>query len=177
MITVRPARMADARAIARIYVEGWRDAYPGLLPDRTLLDLSEDRQSIGWASTIAGDRGRGMVRVAERAGHVIGFGSAGPSRFAALPYGGEVFTLYVDGAERDRGAGRALMRALFDTLAGAGHRSAVVWVLAGNPARHFYAALGGRLVAEWTERQWGADVRQAAYAWSDLKALAAPRPR
>ncbi|MBM3585474.1 MAG: GNAT family N-acetyltransferase [Alphaproteobacteria bacterium] len=174
---VRPARVADAAAIARIYVDGWRDAYPGLLPDKVLLDMTEERQAIAWAATIAKDRGRGLVRVATLDGRVAGFGSAGRSRFTALPYGSELYTLYVEREARDHGLGRALVRELFATLARLGHGSAMVWVLSGNPARHFYASLGGRLVAEWTERQWGAEVRQAAYGWSDIAALSAPRAR
>ena len=43
MPSVRPARPADAEAIARVYVETWRAAYVGLLPDRVLLDLSLER--------------------------------------------------------------------------------------------------------------------------------------
>lgn len=177
MIRARAAHPSDARAIARIYVAGWRDAYPGLLPDRVLLDMSEERQAIAWAATVAEDRGRGLVRVAEQDGRVVGFGSAGASRFAALPYAGEIYTLYVDEAARETGVGCVLLRDLFAALARGGHRSAVVWVLAGNPARHFYAAQGGRLAAEWTERQWGVELPQAAYGWADIAALAAPRHR
>jgi GNAT superfamily N-acetyltransferase len=177
MIRVRAARIEEARAIARIYVAGWRDAYPGLIPDRVLLDMSEDRQSLAWAATIAEDRARGLVRVAVENGRVVGFGSAGRSRFAALPFAGEVYTLYVDEGARDRGVGRDLLLGLFEALARRGHGSAMIWVLAANPARHFYATQGGRLVAQWTERQWGVTLDQTAYGWPDLAAIVAKRSR
>ena len=45
MDVVRPARLEDARAIARIEVETWRSTYAGMLPDRVLLNMSERRQT------------------------------------------------------------------------------------------------------------------------------------
>jgi GNAT superfamily N-acetyltransferase len=169
MIRVRPALARDAEGIARIYVEGWRDAYPGLVPDKVLLRLSVPAQAPGWTATIRHDGGRGLVQVAtDETGRVIGFGSAGRARHASLPFAGEVFTLYVEADRRGLGAGGWLLGALFAALARAGRPSAVIWVLAGNPARHFYRAQGGRLVAEWTEELWGAKVPQAAYGWPDL---------
>jgi hypothetical protein len=35
-LVVRKARPADAEAVARIYVESWRDTYPLVLPARLL---------------------------------------------------------------------------------------------------------------------------------------------
>ena len=46
MSLVRPARLADAEAIARIEVETWRTTYAGMLPDRVLLNMSERRQTV-----------------------------------------------------------------------------------------------------------------------------------
>ncbi len=178
MIRLRPARAEDAAGIARVYVEGWRDAYPGLLPDKVLLGLSVERQEAAWRETSRNDRGRGMVQVATDArGRVVGFGSAGRSRFPALPFAGEVFTLYVEGDRRGEGIGGTLLASLFGALARAGLGSAVVWVLAGNPARHFYAARGGKLVAAWTEEQWGAPRPQAAYGWPDLARVVTTKAR
>src|SRR6185437_16766733 len=44
MTTIRQARLQDARAIGRIEVETWRASYAGMLPDRVLLGMSEQRQ-------------------------------------------------------------------------------------------------------------------------------------
>ena len=41
---IRAALPADARAIARVYIETWRAAYPGMLPDKVLLDMTPARQ-------------------------------------------------------------------------------------------------------------------------------------
>ncbi len=173
MIAYRPARADDARGIARVYVAGWRDAYPGVLPDRVLRDLSRARHERSWRASILNEPRSGPIHVAVENGRVVGFGSAGRTRFGTLQFAGEVFTLYVDTDARGRGVGRGLLLRLFGALEGAGLGSALVWALAANPYRHFYAALGGRQVAAWTERQWGVPLRQVAYGWADLAAVRA----
>ena len=54
-----------------------------------------------------------------------------------LSHAGEIYTLYVSPEHHDRGVGRALLLSLFDALIDRGLNSAVVWVLAQNPARFF----------------------------------------
>lgn len=41
---IRVARLDDAAAVAEVYVETWRSAYAGLLPDKVLTGMSESRQ-------------------------------------------------------------------------------------------------------------------------------------
>jgi len=165
-VTVRPARRGDATGIARVHVETWRDAYAGMVPDRVLLDLAPRALTASWRRAVAG--GDETVRVAVAEAAVVAFGSAGRSRTRALNFAGEVFTLYVHPDHQGRGIGRRLLAALFAALAAQGLGSAVIWVLAANPARQFYRTLGGRLVAHKTERLWGADLAQEAFAWDDL---------
>lgn len=171
-MVVRKAEAADAEAIARIYVDGWRDSYAGLVPDRVLIGMSRRRQAADWRGIIAHGRRNQQVMVAEDASGVVGFGSAGPARGADLPFGGEIYTLYVDPDRHDQGIGRALLRALFADLTAHDIDAALVWVLAGNPARYFYEALGGHLVAVRDERLWGTVLAQVAYGWHDLAAAA-----
>ncbi len=78
--------------------------------------------------------------------------------------------LYVLADFRGAGIGGRLLRALFIELKERGHPSALVWVLADNPARYFYAAMGGRVVAERSQALWGKPLQQAAYGWPDLEA-------
>ena len=47
--------------------------------------------------------------------------------------------------------------------------------LSDNPSRFFYAAMGGMLVAESTERMWGRRLRQSGYGWRDLERWLAAR--
>lgn len=175
MPSVRPARPADAEAIARVYVETWRAAYAGLLPDRVLLDLSLARQTIGWSRAIgAVGPGQSVLVAEDETAGVVGVGSCGRvHRSAPLTFEGEVYTLYVDPDHQERGLGRGLLDGLFGTLREGDIGSALIWVLADNPARFFYEAMGGRRAAERTELLWGEPLGEIAYGWPDLARLPA----
>ena len=145
-ITIRPARPADARSIARLDVETWRTTYAGVLSADYLVGLSVPRREFGWRMAIL--REPRDIRVAvDLDGVVQGFGSCGPSR-SEQHFSGEVFTLYVAPDLQNQGIGRRLLIALFRRLAGSGLDAAIIWVLRDNPSRFFYERLGGRIVSQ-----------------------------
>ena len=165
MLTVRTAKPADADGIAQIYVETWRDAYAGILPDDVLLGMSESRQAAQWRHQLARDR----VKVALDGQYgMAGFGSAGRARDSRLPYGGEIYTLYVRPDFQGRGIGGKLLIALFEALLRDGIESAMLWVLADNPARFFYEAMGGEWAAVREEKLWGVTLPERGYGWANL---------
>ena len=45
-VAIRRAQAGDAEAIARIHVETWRATYAGLLPDRYLVGMSAQGQTL-----------------------------------------------------------------------------------------------------------------------------------
>ena len=100
---------------------------------------------------------------------VVGFANAGRARPTNLPYDWEVYTLYVLPDHQGVGHGQRLLGALFSALRYAGCRSALVWVLAGNPARFFYEAMGGILIATRYEPFHGVVLDECAYGWPDLR--------
>ena len=165
MLTVRTAIPGDAAGIAEIHVETWRDAYAGILPDSVLLGLSEARHATQWRRHLAHDRVK--VAVDSRYG-LVGFGSAGPARNGRLPYDGEIYTLYVRPDFQSRGIGGKLLIALFESLLRDGLESAMLWVLADNPARFFYEAMGGKWAAVREETLWGVTLPERGYAWANL---------
>jgi ribosomal protein S18 acetylase RimI-like enzyme len=168
-ITIRAAKPADARAIARLDVETWRAAYAGVLSTRYLVALSEPRREAGWRSVILHEPRD--VRVAtDVEGAILGFGSCGPCR-DIRDFAGEVFTLYVAPDWQDRGIGRRLLLALFRRLVAAGRHSAILWVLRDNPSRFFYERLGGRQVTGRMLPIGGAAIAAVAYGWPDLPAF------
>ncbi len=196
MITVRRARATDAAAIGAVHVAAWRSAYPGILPDGFLSRLSIPRQAAHYDNAIRSGIG---VHVAIASGvdlgrgsgpaRIVGFVSGGPSNDGMAPAAagpavtaqnagsqslgdGEIETLYVLDDWRERGLGRRLMRAAAAHLAGAGCRSAFLWVLRDNPSRWFYARLGGRQAAESTIQVGGSPVVQTAYVWEPIEKLA-----
>ena len=165
-IMIRPARPADARAIARLDVETWRTTYAGMLSTSYLLGLSERRRELGWRGVIL--REPRDVRVAvEAEGAIVGFGSCGPNRGDRF-FSGEVFTLYVAPDWQNQGIGRRLLVALFRRLVASGRRSAIVWVLRDNPSRFFYERLGAQQASHKALPVGGAAVEAIAYGWRDL---------
>ena len=168
---VRAGIPDDAEKIAAAYVETWRATYPGILPDRVLIKMSDEAQGYYWTRLLAARRAREFVRVAVDAkGGIAGFGSAGPGRDGAKREG-EIYTLYVRPDFQNRGIGRALICALLQGLRERGCYQAMLWVLAANPSRFFYEAMGGKRNIERVERLWGKDVPQVGYRWPDLAAL------
>lgn len=170
-VTIRPARLTDARAIGIVHVAAWRSAYPGILPGRTLVGMSAPQQALYYESLIR--RGAGVsVAVAGTNEDVIGFTSVGRARGSTLG-DGEIYTLYVLDDWHGDGVGRQLMRAAASRLAADGCRSVFLWVLSDNPARWFYFHLGGRPVATGHTPVGGERVPQTAYRWDAIETLTA----
>jgi ribosomal protein S18 acetylase RimI-like enzyme len=174
-LSIRKARPSDAAAVARVYVEAWRDTYPSVLPARLLLRMTVEGQAVRWRNIISA-AARECVYVAEdERGNIAAMSSLGRARDGALGFDGEIYTLYVDPMRRGDGIGRALLRGAFNALAESGHESCVIWAHAQNPARFFYEAMGGKLVAERTTSMMGTPVPEVAFGWRKLALLEAHR--
>lgn len=169
---VRPARPGDGAVIGRIQAQAWRETYPGLLPAAQIAAVDPVERGAMWTDAITRGIARGIC-VAEREGVAIGFGACTAQRAADLAqagYGGEVTALYVLRAGQRCGAGRALMAALARRLIAEGDRGMALWVLSSNaPARRFYEAIGGLVLAERSGD--GARHAETAYGWRDLRGL------
>ena len=61
------------------------------------------------------------------------------------------------------------------TLAERGHARCVIWAHAKNPARFFYEAMGGKLVAERDTTMMGVAVPEVAFGWTKLALAEASR--
>jgi ribosomal protein S18 acetylase RimI-like enzyme len=177
-ILVRRATVGDARGIARVHVETWRSAYAGILPDSVMVRMSVDDKASAWRHLVQRQCGAEAVLVGAAGGNsVVGFASCGAAGPAPMEGAGEIHTLYVLPDWQERGIGRALLGGCFRVLTAAGFDSAFLWVLADNPSRFFYEAMGGKRVGERDEVLWGATLREAAYAWRNLDSLARRFPR
>jgi GNAT superfamily N-acetyltransferase len=171
---VRAARPEDAELIAGVHVQAWRESYRGLVPDRVIEALSVERNTQMWADILAGGDSS-IVHVVEQVGaggiepEVVGFGSASATRTPELGRGGEVTAIYLLEKCKRRGIGRVLLIGLLRALAEYGHRSAGLWVLAGNyRTRRFYEALGGRPGPQRILSDAPAEMHEIAYVWDDL---------
>jgi len=170
---IREATAADATNIARVHVDAWRATYAGIVPADFLAQLSYESRERMWTRILS--QGDTFTFVAEAApGTVVGFANGGPERSGDPVYRGELYAIYLLPAHQGQGVGRALARTVAARLADNGFQSMLVWVLAANPARHFYAALGGRPVREQETEVGGARLSEVAYGWTDLEPLLRP---
>ena len=176
-LTIRKARPADAEAVARIYVESWRDTYPGVLPQRLLLSMTVEGQAARWRNAIAMAARESVLVAEDSRGNIFGMTSLGRARDSDLGFDAEVYTLYVHPLVMGRGVGRALLAGAFSALSQTGHANCMIWAHAKNPARYFYEAMGGKLIAERTTNMMGMLVPEAGYGWGELVIAGASRTR
>jgi ribosomal protein S18 acetylase RimI-like enzyme len=143
---VRVATPEDLEPITEVHVEGWQWGYRGQLPDEALDGIDAGERRALWRRALAGEFPDADVWVADRAGRVVGFVSAGPSRDpGAAADEGEIYSLYVRRDAAGTPAGHRLLQTALAALDQRGAASAVVWVLASNArARRFYERAGFR---------------------------------
>lgn len=173
---IRPALPADAEAIARVHAASWQTTYAGIIPDAVLARRSDPARRLAQWQRILNDpqTAEGVFVAEDDAGALIGFASCGPTRSGAddaARYPGELYAIYLLQTAQRRGEGRALVRAVAGRLAAQGMHAMLVWVLADNPARQFYAALGGHFLREQSFMMDDAELREAAYGWDDTSVL------
>jgi GNAT superfamily N-acetyltransferase len=166
---IREAHSTDALAIARVQVDSWRTTYAGLVPADYLASLSYEQQGQFWAHIVATLSDTAGLYVAENvAGEVVGFAHGGPERSGKGIYTGELYAIYLLAAYQRQGQGRRLTGAVVNWLLHHELASMLVWVLAANPTRAFYEALGGQQVAEQEITIGAARLIEVAYGWRDL---------
>jgi len=169
---IREAVLADAAAIARVHVDSWRTTYQGIVPDGYLASLSYEQREHVWQGNLSAVRAEEFVYVAQDDGdRVVGFASGGPQNSGDAEYAGELYAIYLLASYQGQGIGRQLVMAVTRRLLQADLPSMLVWVLASNPSRSFYEALGGKELYEKPITIGGASLVEVAYGWPDLSAL------
>lgn len=164
VIDIRRARADDAPALAEAHDEAWRTAYRGLIPGTELEKLVARRGPAWWDAAI---RRGSRIALLTFGDAIAGYANYGRNRAKSLPYGGEIYELYLRPEYQGLGFGRRLFVAAKRDLAQTGQPSLVVWALTDNePAVAFYRALGGRAVARSTERFGYKVLDKVAFSWA-----------
>src|SRR6266436_5791648 len=165
LIEVRPAKAADAAAVASTHDEAWRSAYQGIIPGAELERLINRRGAAWWDSAIRKGSRIALLQFGDR---VAGYANYGRNRARSLYYDGEVYEIYLRPEFQGLGFGRRLFTAARRDLAQSGMKSMVVWALSDNePAVEFYRALGGRAVARSSEKFGAKSLDKVAFGWQN----------
>lgn len=164
----------DARGIARVHVDAWRDTYADVLPRDYLVNrLGVPRMASQWARCLS-RQGRGEQTVVVTDGRrVVGFASSGASREPHFPHDGEIYAIYVDIDYQGLGLGRRLCAAAARHALELGRPAICVEVLERNPSRFFYEAMGARPVVSKHHPFAGLTLPALIYRWAEIDALAA----
>ena len=130
---VRPALASDARRIAEVHIQAWREAYAHLVPQDALARLSVEQRELRWAELIPAPSPRVWVAVDD--GAIVGW--ATDSRGHGTPRDLELEGLYILASHYGTGVGQELLDAAIGTA------PAFLWVASENPrAQAFYARNG-----------------------------------
>jgi GNAT superfamily N-acetyltransferase len=130
VVEIRPARDADAAAVADIWSRGWRHGHLGHVPDALVAVRTPESFRVRAAERV------GDTTVACVDGSVAGF---------VMVVGAEVEQVYVDPDRRGTGVAAPLLAEAERQVAAAGHAEAWLAVVAGNArARAFYEREGWR---------------------------------
>jgi len=111
-VIVRPARPADAEAIARIYNQG--------IEERIATFETDPRSTADMQAYIAEREGRYPIMIAEQGGVLVAWAAASAYRPRACYAGVCEFSVYADRAARGSGAAQAALQGLIDACEAAG---------------------------------------------------------
>jgi hypothetical protein len=89
MLSVRPARIEDAPAIAAVHVRSWQETYRGLMSAKILDDPRfVSRHERFWNAVLSDDqRPENRVAVAEHDGQIVGIAFSGAPLEDDWPWG------------------------------------------------------------------------------------------
>lgn len=137
-VSVRPAREADAAAVAATTLAAWRATYVDLLPTEVLGGLDLEAATATWRAAIV-DPGPDRLLVACAGAQVVGYAGFGPG---AGP-GAELGELEVAPAHQRQGHGSRLLAAVVDHLHAQGVTSVLTWVAEADAARAAFLESAG----------------------------------
>ncbi|MGJ4854528.1 N-acetyltransferase family protein [Labrys sp. La1] len=176
-VSIRPAHLDDARAMADLHVAVWRHTYHALAPSKAFVVLDEEHRFASWHKRLTSAATDQIVLLAESGAGLVGFAAAGRPSQAIFDGRSEIKHLYVDPLHKRQGIGRTLLEAIAARLVEQGRRSAAIGVVAGNqPAIAFYEAQGGRKAGSYTDPGPLWRSHNLVYAWDDLEALVRRQP-
>ena len=163
-VSVRKGRVTDAKDLAEVFRDSWRQAYRGIIP-HLHLETMIGRRGVEWwqGSLRSGD----SVLVLEVCGDVAGYATWGASRTRGQKQQGEIYELYLAPLYQGLGFGEHLFEACRHHIDQRKLKGVVVWSLLDNtPATDFYWRRGGRPIARSFDRIGGARLEKVAFAWS-----------
>ncbi len=135
---IRHARADDINVIAKIYVNSWKYAYRGIVPQEYLDNLSVEK----YMKKLKDISAPGEF-VFELEGSVVGLAKVIACRDLDLDNSAEIQTIYFLPEYIGKGYGSTLLSWLREYASAEGYKNIIVWVLSANiRARRAYEKAG-----------------------------------
>lgn len=170
---IRSARPEDADSIAHVHVLTWKETYTGIFPNSVLARLNVEERAAAWRERIpnlAANRQALCVGIVDDA--IVGFAGCGPARKPELGTDGEIYMINIVNRGKRRRLGARLMLAMADAMSDAKFAACGLWVLEKNePARAFYARLGGQPGVAVPDDHDGIVLNDLAILWPRIETL------
>jgi GNAT superfamily N-acetyltransferase len=167
---IRRAIISDAKVVARLHAESWRNTYRGILSEPFLdHEIFDDRLFL-WQKRLSEPQSESqLVLLAEESGELFGFVCV---FLDADPRWGDLLdNLHIRMDAQGRGLGRRLMsEAASWVLRQRSGSGLYLWVFEANhQARKFYELLHGKVVERQAQRApGGTEVMAVRYVWIDF---------
>lgn len=141
-LTIRPAEVEDARAIADLHVRSFIKSYQHLATTRRAAEGGLEERVHLWESRL-GEPAKTTL-VAMRNDRMVGFIHIGPSPDKdADDSTGHIYSVHVDPSLTGGSIGSRLVARAMEVLAKEGFHTATLWAVSDNErARRFYDRLG-----------------------------------
>ncbi|MBU8907517.1 GNAT family N-acetyltransferase [Desertibacillus haloalkaliphilus] len=167
---IRKASEEDIKSIARVYVDGWRTTYQGLVPDDYLDRLSYEGAEQRWLDFLNHESEPFIYVAMNDAGMVVGFASG--KSIDDENFDGELYALYLLQECRGLGIGRQLVSAIAKHFLEKGISSMIVWVMERNKSGlGFYERMGGKEYLRRKSEFGEIVVEDVAYGWENVSVL------
>ncbi len=164
---IREAKLSDAKGIAKVHVDSWKNTYKNILPTEYLEKLSYEQRTELWVRNIS--KVDHYVFVAESDnGEIIGFTDGGKRAENEIEGSGDLTSIYILDQFQGQGIGSKLVNKLFTKLKALGYEKIFVEVLEDNQSKRFYKRLGARLEKTEKINIGNQDLDLLIYVWSNI---------
>ncbi len=141
---IRLNRYEDQEQMARIKVDGWKNAYDRIIAANYLNSLNYEKQAERYKASFY--EYRELVFVAVRGDEVLGYSCFNPNPNVDS-FDSELVSLYIKPNEIGKGIGTELFIATRKQMINLGKKNMIVWCLSNNEnAVKFYEKMGGKIV-------------------------------
>ena len=176
-VTIREARLSDARAIAHVHVEAWQEGLGAIMPREALNYVTVPRFEQRWEDILLAQSGLFTLVAEDVSLTLVGFLRVGSAEQTMKHYPSEVIALNVLPSCQGQGIARCLWMAALVRLDALALEATCAWVLAANDrARYMMKHFGGEIVARDYERMGRIKLEKIAYGWHDIAGLVSHMP-